>query len=135
MNHSCHKVDQYSGYPRRDRYGRCPEYTNRVCGKDHCRKADYCLALKANQDLTYEQVRGFFELGTHAINSTSLRDRPKRKITKRKLAYFRAVCCPKKFGISGSVSKKAPSWRPSPTPSGRVQVRFLSRKCAITSPL
>ena len=29
------------------------------------KKADYCLALKANQDLTYEQVRGFFELGTH----------------------------------------------------------------------
>ena len=59
----------------------------------------------------------------------------REKLQREKLAYFRAVCCPKKFGISGSVSKKAPSWRPSPTPSGRVQVRFLSRKCAITSPL
>ena len=46
-------------------------------------KADYCLALKANQ-IPYEQVRGFFELGTHDYKgSTSLRDRPKRKNYKR----------------------------------------------------
>ena len=48
-------------------------------------KADYCLALKANQDLTYEQVRGFFELGTHEykIARPSVTDQG-GKITKRK---------------------------------------------------
>ena len=49
-------------------------------------KAYYCLALKANQVLTYEQVRGFFELRAHEYKTAlpSVIDQG-GKITKRKI--------------------------------------------------
>ena len=79
-------------------------------------KADYCLALKANQDLTYEQVRGFFELGTHEykIARPSVTDQG-GKITKRKLEFFRELFYRKKFLINGLASMKDRSWKPSLT--------------------
>ncbi|WP_370858172.1 ISAs1 family transposase [Parasutterella sp.] len=61
-------------------------------------KADYCLALKANQDLTYEQVRGFFELGTHDYKTArpSVTDQS-GKITKRKTRVLPGSLLPKEI--------------------------------------
>ena len=61
-------------------------------------KADYCLALKANQDLTYEQVRGFFELGTHEykIARPSVTDQG-GKITKRKTRVLPGALLPEEI--------------------------------------
>ncbi len=61
-------------------------------------KADYCLALKANQDLTYEQVRGFFELGTHDYKTArpSVTDQSD-KITKRKTRVLPGSLLPKEI--------------------------------------
>ena len=61
-------------------------------------KADYCLALKANQDLTYEQVRGFFELGTHDYKTArpSVTDQS-GNITKRKTRVLPGSLLPKEI--------------------------------------
>ena len=61
-------------------------------------KADYCLALKANQDLTYEQVRGFFELGAHQYKTArpSITDQS-GKITKRKTRVLPGSLLPKEI--------------------------------------
>ena len=61
-------------------------------------KADYCLALKANQDLTYEQVRGFFELGTHEFKFArpSVTDQG-GKITKRKIRVLPGALLPEEI--------------------------------------
>lgn len=61
-------------------------------------KADYCLALKANQDMTYEQVRGFFELNSHSYKSAVASVSNKGgKITKRKTRVLPARLLPREI--------------------------------------
>lgn len=61
-------------------------------------KADYCLALKKNQDMTYEQVRGFFELGSHDYKSAAASVTDKGgKIVKRKTQVLPANLLPREI--------------------------------------
>lgn len=98
-------------------------------------KADYCLALKANQDLTYEQVSGFFELGTHEYKTArpSVTDQG-GKITKSKTRVLRGTLLSEEIlnkwvGLDEGLIVEAVT-----DTVKKIHVKFLITRFVITSP-